>query len=294
LVLVFGLSGAPPFRVAQTYGFILHNKRDWFIGILIAVCWGTITLFVLRALFPDKIELPQSLTPNLTVFLAAIIMGIGAFLNRGCFIGTIGRISSGDLAYLFTFAGLGVSSVIGRGYEPMGTLVQHHRPRLSPDSGPIFWVILGVVGLIAAWSVWRRYRRRQQAILALSVVGVSAILLFVARPDWSYEGLIGRLATGQGTSENFVVELTVLSLFAGAIISSFLNSKFQLRFTGIRKAILSFVGGALMGLGAMYVPGGNDTLLLWVIPGFAAHGLFAYLTMVAVVAILMPVAKRFM
>ena len=40
-----------------------------------------------------------------------------------------------------------------------------------------------------------------------------------------------------------------------------------------------------MGFGAQIIPGGNDTLLLWTIPGLATYGALAYGTMIAVIAI---------
>ncbi len=50
-----------------------------------------------------------------------------------------------------------------------------------------------------------------------------------------------------------------------------------------------------MGIGASGVPGGNDTLLMWTIPGLALYGAVAYLVMIATIAIsfkLMPVLEK--
>jgi hypothetical protein len=43
----------------------------------------------------------------------------------------------------------------------------------------------------------------------------------------------------------------------------------------------------LMGAGAGYIPGGNDMLLLWSIPGLALYGAVAYLIMMATLAALL-------
>jgi hypothetical protein len=47
-----------------------------------------------------------------------------------------------------------------------------------------------------------------------------------------------------------------------------------------------------MGLGAALVPGGNDMLLLWAIPGLTLYGVLAYLIMLAVIALAFLVGKR--
>ncbi|WP_298911770.1 YeeE/YedE thiosulfate transporter family protein [uncultured Roseobacter sp.] len=291
-ILGFALSRASTCTVAATKRLVLQRRIDWFLGIMVAVSWSALTLFVLHSLLPGTAARPDSYAMNATLFAASAVMGLGAWMNGGCFIGTIGHISSGNLSYIATFLGLALSRLIGQWPPVTQALDLRPVPRMSPDTGLLYWIIVGSFAALVMWSIWRIYRRRQQAVIALGVMGVAAALLFAHRPDWSYEALIGRFVQGQPVSQDLTIELAVAALFAGAILSSALNSRFRLSHAGLRTTIWCFLGGTLMGLGALYVPGGNDTQLLWVMPGLAFHGFAAYLTMVAVVAMMILLFHR--
>ena len=82
-----------------------------------------------------------------------------------------------------------------------------------------------------------------------------------------------------------------LALVAGVLVSAILNRRFIVAWrpqTGWQGFLW---GGILMGLGAVLVPGGNDVLLLNAIPGLCAHGLPAFLAMLAGIAIALMVVK---
>ena len=58
---------------------------------------------------------------------------------------------------------------------------------------------------------------------------------------------------------------------------------------GVRR----FAGGTIMGLGAALVPGGNDTLLLWAIPGLTIYGVLAYGSMLVAIGAGLALGARF-
>lgn len=285
-VLGFALNRASTCTVAATTRWVTTGKFDWLLGILIAVCWSAVTLFILRELFPGQIVNPLVAPINPTLLMASILMGIGAYLNGGCFIGSIGRISSGNLSYLMTFAGLAFSRLLGNQGILLETFSQERSPNSLGMEPLVYWSAAFLFSAVFIYSCVRIFRKRQQAIIALCVMGVFAALTFVSNPDWSYEAWIGRVVSGQGLSDSYEIEFTVLALFVGAFMSSALNGKFALKTPSLLVMVTCFFGGSLMGLGALFVPGGNDTLLLWTIPNFAIHGFVAYTTMVATVAVL--------
>ena len=285
-ILGFALSRASTCTVAATKRWVTTGKMDWLVGILIAVCWSAITLFLLRIMLPGQIVSPLIVPINLTLMIASIVMGAGAFLNGGCFIGSIGRISSGNLSYLMTFVGLAFARLLGDQRILSEAFSQKQSFNSLAMEPIVYWGVTSLFLSVFIYSCVRVFRKRQQAIIALCVMGGFAALTFVSNPDWSYEAWIGRIVNGQGLSENYQIELTILALFTGAIVSSALNGKFSLQIPSPPVMAMCFFGGCLMGLGAKFVPGGNDTLLLWTIPNFALHGFVAYITMVATVALL--------
>src|SRR5258708_36460367 len=70
----------------------------------------------------------------------------------------------------------------------------------------------------------------------------------------------------------------------GAVLSAWLGSSFRWVTPRPRRVVQHVVGGVLMGIGARAVPGGNDLLLLWVIPSLAVYGVVAYLVTTATIA----------
>jgi Sulphur transport len=80
---------------------------------------------------------------------------------------------------------------------------------------------------------------------------------------------------------------SALMLFAGATLGALLQHRWRLAPLEPLRAARCLAGGFVMGWGAHLVPGGNDMLLLWAIPGLALYGLLAYLVMLVTVAALL-------
>jgi len=283
-VFGFSLSRASTCTVAATRRLVRRGKPDWLIGIGVAVCTATACLLLLR--FGLGVDVPNAhiLPIGLVLVAAAIIMGVGAYLNDGCFIGSVGRLTSGDPSFLTTFLGLiAARHIVNQWQRDPSELLEFPISALMAE-GTFFWVsaLIGTFG--AVYGVVRFARKREPAILALCIMGIAAVLTFALNPEWSYEAWIGRMLAGQGLSNGLQIELAILALFSGATISAILNFKFTPRWPRLKRALLCFVGGILMGLGAIFTAGGNDTLLLWTIPNFVLHGLVVYAVMVATVA----------
>lgn len=291
-VLGFSLSRASTCTVAATTRLVIRGKPDWLIGIAIAVCVATVSLLVLKMSVPAQLPTARELPIDAVLVIASIGMGIGAWLNNGCFIGTIGRLTSGDSAYLMTFVGLVVARKISADWQLDSLPGLHFQMATLGTGSAVFWGATGLAVAGAVYGLFRVVKNREQAILALCVMGLAAALTFASNPDWSYEAWVGRILSGKGLSQTLEIELTILALFAGATIGSVLNSKFSFQAPRLRRALLCFFGGILMGLGAIFTGGGNDTLLLWTIPNFVLHGLVAYAVMIATVAVLVLVKSK--
>ena len=78
-----------------------------------------------------------------------------------------------------------------------------------------------------------------------------------------------------------------MALLAGMVLSSKLRGGFapRMQLAGVWRQRLA--GGCCMGIGGALLPGGNDTLVLGVIPALSLHGLTAYAALLAGVAIVL-------
>lgn len=129
--------------------------------------------------------------------------------------------------------------------------------------------------------------RRKARFLALIAVGGFGGLVYAYDPGWGFTSVFSRLAGGQWGPGSWSQEFGALSLFLGALVSAVLGSSFRLVGLSLRPALASFSGGFLMGVGSGLVPGGNDSLMLWSIPGLTLYGPVAYATMILTISALL-------
>lgn len=115
-------------------------------------------------------------------------------------------------------------------------------------------------------------------------MGLSAGVLFLTIGPWSYTEL---LKVGAGV---FVSSITfnyspagvvaALSLVVGVLAATYFEKGFALHRENFHHFPIRFFCGSLMGIGAGLVPGGNDFIMLHVIPGLAPHGIFVFTAMI--------------
>ncbi|QTD55028.1 YeeE/YedE thiosulfate transporter family protein [Parasphingorhabdus cellanae] len=287
-LLGFALVRAATCTVAATMRWVGEGKLDWLFGLLIVASWAGLVLFLLLQ-YSGRAHIPVDIEIGWQLFFGAAIMGVGALINRGCFVGTVGYIGAGKFSYILTFVGLALAMLLLRVdmLNPFGPVVMTGR---TPTEGNIAKqaVLLGFA-VLSLLSIWLIIAKRNMAMLALLTVGITAALIYGTRPEWSYAAVLNSLLVGQGLSVGMTVELAVVALFAGAVFSSWLKNKFHPQFGTWKLAAANLAGGFLMGIGAAAVPGGNDVLLLWTAPGLTLYGAVAYLVMIATIAVMLVV-----
>ena len=74
--------------------------------------------------------------------------------------------------------------------------------------------------------------------------------------------------------------ILMLSVLAGMLVSTLQRGSFRLDWRPQRSWLRNIFGGALMGLGAAMVPGGNAALILYAIPSFSLHALPAFAALI--------------
>lgn len=285
-ILGFALSRVATCTVAATGRWVDEGKMDWLFGLLVVASWAAIILFLLVE-WTGRAHLPLDIALNGQLFFGAVLMGLGAMVNRGCFIGTVGYIGTGKFSYILSFVGLGFALWLARGdvlnlFSPVEFL-----PRTTIAQSPVKQAALGLFALVALISLWLALVRRNRTYLALIAIGVCASIIYGTRPEWAYTALLNSFLQGQGLSVGKTIEFAVIALFVGAIVSNWLKDRFKPEWGGWKFALANLAGGFLMGIGASAVPGGNDVLLMWTIPGLTFYGLVAYLTMIIAIALSM-------
>ncbi len=93
-----------------TYAAVVQivNERRFermmvFLGV---AAWATLIILPLHWIFPSQISLSFTHNNLLIATVGGAILGLGAFLNRGCFFGTFVALVSGNINYIATLIGL--------------------------------------------------------------------------------------------------------------------------------------------------------------------------------------------
>src|SRR6266487_2211051 len=183
------------------------------------------------------------------------VFGIGAAINGACAISTMSRLADGQLSMLATLLGFVCGGLSG------AVLMQ--ATRLSPPSPE-----RTMFGLQIAWTT--------AIIIALFLWALREIKRW-----WRTRSAGARL-------HELVLarryRLSRAAMLAGMVLSTWQRKSFRLEWQPRLHWLRNAFGGLLMGLGAAFVPGGNDTLVLFGIPSLSPNALPVYAAMTVGVA----------
>ncbi len=273
------------------------NKGRWarFRALLETSLWVLGGFILLRA-FDLLPMVPTGLSLHWHAALGGALLGIGAFINGGCAFGVVARVGSGQWAWLATPPGfLAGFALAGRNVGMTSAM-----PTMIPD-----WlqqVPIGLVPMIIAawvarlgWLAWNRHNGGVHATIwsphhATIVLGVAFLLLFVCVGAWAYTDILAEMATGR-FMELGLRGLLLPAMFAGALLGGWSAGLWEHRWPTPLALLKCFSGGALMGLGATLVPGGNDSLILFGMPLLWPNAWLAFACMSVVVVLTLWLAK---
>lgn len=273
-------------------------------GFARAVLWAMLLTVPASYFYPERFPAPAASGPLWTGLLGGLLFGFGAALNKGCSFSTLQRLADGDWRMLASLCGfVGGSSLW---YLLPVTLAEPER--VAPVAHAAAWMV-PLMLILAAWALlessrlWRRRGRlkiRQHdqsfspAVTAV-ILGLGGGALYLGFGAWTYSNSLQATA-GALIGERLlppVLQLALVPAFlSGMLLSAWQRGAWHLRKTA-RGWSANLIGGILMGLGAARIPGGNDTLLLRLIPSMAPHSLWIYLMLIAGVACGLLFARRF-
>jgi toxin CptA len=222
--------------------------------------------------------LPGAAPFHAGIIVGGVFLGLGALVNGGCYLGSVLYLGSGNLNFLLTLAGIAAGA---RAAEALAWLPTGGAAGARIAMG---YAWIGGALAFALLTLVLLWRARPAARWLALVAGLLAGLVYARHPGWSYGTVLDTLAHGRVTRMDWSANLSALLLFAGALAGAWLSGSFRLQRPAWRRALRCAAGGLIMGCGAALVPGGNDSLLLWAIPGLTLYGALAYFLMLATIA----------
>jgi uncharacterized protein len=246
--------------------------------LALAASGAGVVLLALAGIAPGSVLLPAALPFHAGVVAGGVLLGLGALVNGGCYLGSVLYLGSGNVNFLLTLAGIAAGARVAEALAllPAGGAAG---ARIAMGHAWIAGTLL--FALLAVLLLWRA--RPASRWLALGA-GVLAGLVYARHPGWSYGTVLDALAHGRYSRIDWSSNLSALLLFAGALAGAWLSGSFRLQRPEWRRGLRCAGGGLIMGCGATLVPGGNDSLLLWAIPGLTIYGTLAYFLMLATIA----------
>lgn len=237
--------------------------------------------------------LPGSDAALAQVALAAAVMAGGALLNGGCYLGSIVYLGRGKTNFLFTLLGIVLAARIDLAAH--AGIAAHARLAQAPGAG-VLWIAIGVCLACVVVTV-RSARATRDAeldsrIAHTVIAGILAGILMHRMPGWGYNAALASLACAGRAPVDTSSVLLACALFMGAVASCLAAGQWKPEAPTLRGALRCLAGGFLLESAAHAIPGGNDGLLLWVMPGLGIYGFLAYGVIIVILLLAWTLAAR--
>lgn len=283
---------------------VLEGRRfDMLGGFARAVLWAMLLTVPASYFFPDRFPIPAASGPLWAGLLGGLLFGLGAALNRGCSFSTLQRLADRDWRMLASLGGFIGGSALAyllplmKAEPEMSELALHATSWLAP-----LMVALVVWAVLESSRLWRRaklkrlqHNQRFSPAATAVILGLGGGILYLGFGPWTYSNSL-QASAGALVGERLlpsVFQLALLpALLSGMFLSAWRRGSWRNRkpHQGWGR---NLIGGTFMGLGGALIPGGNDTLLLRLIPSMTPHSLWSYLMLIVGVACGLMFARRF-
>ncbi len=276
---------------------VREGRMERLEAFLAGAAWAALLVVPLAWLRPDALHPAMSHDNWLPALAGGVLLGLGAHLNRGCVFGTFVALTGGNLTYLATLPGMVGGALAGR------LLLAERVPvadsatvAAMPGPAAFFWLALAAV--VALAQPWRLIRTPGEgrsppgpALLVALTLGAGGGWLFAAIDGWDFAAVMVRSAYRAldlvPAGPTALAIWCTLAMIAGGVSAALARGRFAWQAPRAASALSRLFGGALMGLGAVVLPGGNDGLLLSGIPALAPHALGGFAAMLATMVLLL-------
>jgi len=275
-VLGFALNHGSICTVIATRELVLEKRSARFIALIECAIWAALVYAILG----KSPTMQQGWSPLGYLVPAAMLFGIGTYVNGACVFGSVGHFGNGDIDFGFAFLGIFavtyVASLIGllpnqppiSAFLPVGLL-------LLAAVLPAILALRLLLSFGSESNFWR-------LTLSMGAIGITFTILAVFAPGFSITASFGSIVSIPVAGAAIAV-----CMFGGSLVSArFMKHRFILKWPTIKTVVRRTLGGILMGLGALLIPGGNDALLMIGFPMGAWQAALAYALFAGTVAAL--------
>ena len=275
-VLGFALNHGSICTVIATTELVAEKRSARSIALVECAVWAALV----HAILETSPTMQEGWSPLGYLVPAAVLLGAGTYVNGACVFGSVGHFGNGSIDFGFTFLGIFAVSYVE---SLLGLLPDRPPISASVPFGPALLAaaLLAILALRLGVSL-RSESNFRRLTLSMGAIGISFTILAVLAPRFS-------ITTSVGSIVSIPVAGAVISvcMFGGSLVSARLRrNRFMLEWPTIGSIVRRTLGGILMGVGALLIPGGNDSLLMVGLPMGAWQAALAYVLFVASVAAL--------
>jgi len=280
-----------------TLQIIQQRTAERMFTFLGAAAWATIVIVPLSWWFPDWVKLSYTHNYITTTIVGGLIIGLGAYLNKGCMFGTFVQLVGGNLTYLATLIGMSIGAAMTYQFFVKSipitlNITQVAQPGLIAYCWLLFAALFALRMLFQISptsdsrnnSIKRPRLRQRQAIFIMLILGVGGGLLSTTISGWDYASVLTKITfitiDPHATGPKTLAIICAFSMIAGGIYAAISADNFKIQSPQLFPFIACLAGGSLMGAAAIIIPGGNDGMLLKGIPSLASHAIIAYAIMI--------------
>ncbi|MBA3941516.1 MAG: hypothetical protein C0520_09935 [Sphingopyxis sp.] len=268
--------------VAAVDEVLIHRRAHRAAALAEAAVWVGGLAFLAAAV--GWLRMTPAVYPvTLGTVAGGMFLGLGAWVNRACVFGAVARIGAGQWSYLATPPGFFLGCLVPLP-APLPTAASTEFGTGCGAAAIAFlFVVLVIWRLVAAARaqhlghfLWHPHR-------ATLLIAVTFVITLLSAGAWAYTDALAALAR----SMNAMLPLRLAmagALLGGAIAGGAIAGQLRRERPQASALLRCGAGGALMGMGAMLVPGSNDGLILLGLPALLPHAWVAVAVMTLSIA----------
>ncbi len=294
--------------VRATAEIVARKPARTMIFVVDAMSVASLITIPAMLFFPNSVVTAASFVLTPWIITGALVYGIGIAVNNGCALGTMNALSGGKLSYGATIGGflLGYLLTVNLPVS-LPIPAQSYLTPNNPIASGVLILLLIVVIIIVGFRGSRAVHSGsapQVAVrhflsstvsrdsIAIFTLGTASGLLYLIGGSWDYTSWMMHSMQGSNSGgPPALMSATAFMLIAGIVTATLLAGSFKYDAGHWRDYAVKFIGGLLMALGAAMIPGGNDTIILYSLPGLALHAVPALAMIVLGVLVVITIKK---